>query len=241
MSLLFKKEIEINESVSIKIPTLKEILQIAGEDVYYSNVLSICANPKDYALPLHNMGLKYTKLTEYELFNLMFPMYQETIRNTKLDFIFAKDITLLEMKQDKNTNELSWYNKDGQKVIDKYTHSLIDERLRELTGIEKNIKKAGNSIQYEREIKKKKEELKKKSDNKTSFLENEIIMTVNDCNFKYDYETVLNLTLYQFNKSVKQILHSKELDYIKSSAYVGMFDIKKLKAEETSLIPIANK
>ena len=63
-------------------------------------------------------------------------------------------------------------------------------------------------------------------------------MAVNNEHFKYNYETVLDLSLYQFNNSVKQILKETELSYMKQGAYVGMFDVSKVDDKDLSLIPI---
>lgn len=236
--LLYAKNIPISYQLNIYIPTLAEIKDFSFYQ-YYALVTAICANPKDYAVPLDDMGLRYMDLTEYDLFNLLFSIYiNDEQSKERLKIIFGEESDLNLHTQERG-GSIVWCNEDNKVIIDSYTHSVIDNQLRLLTGLQKDLGKAGNLIQYEREISKKKRLAKKnKNKNHLSILENEIIMAVNNQHFKYNYETVLGLSLYQFNHSIKQILRGTELSYMKQSAYVGMFDISKINNDDLSLIPM---
>ena len=55
---------------------------------------------------------------------------------------------------------------------------------------------------------------------------------VNNKDFPYDYETIKNITLYQFNKSVEQVLRNTNVTCMTQSAYVGMIDTSKINQKE---------
>lgn len=236
--ILYARNIPISDKLNIYVPTLKEIKNFSFYK-YYSLVTAICANPKDYAVPLYDMGLKYMDLSEYDLFNLLFTVYiNDESQKQDLRMIFGNDSDL-NLHTKEQGDSIVWCNSDGKIVLDSYTHSIIDYQLRYLTGLQKDLGKAGNLMQYKREIEKQRRLLKKeKAKNNFSILEREIVMAVNNEHFKYNYETVLDLSLYQFNNSVKQILKETELSYMKQGAYVGMFDVSKVNYKDLSLIPI---
>jgi signal recognition particle subunit SEC65 len=243
MLRLSTRYISISHNLYIYIPTLREIdncIEELGID-YYSLVAMICANPKDYAVQLDDMGLKYTQISSYELFNILFSIYINNEKEkSKLKIIFGDKSDLnLHIQESEINNSYIWCNEQGETIIDEFTHLKIEETLRSITGLQKDLGKAGNSLQYEREIKKKRKLLDRPKNNQgLSFLDRQIVMVVNSGLTVYDYNTILDMTLYQLNQSVKQIPRTKELDYMKQSAYVGMFDISKIKNEDLSLIPM---
>lgn len=238
-SFLYSKQIPITDKIKIKIPTIGEIFEIGDgcDDKYYSLVNQICANPRDFAVPLDDVGLKYTKIKRYELFNIFFKLF--VVNNTDLSTIFVNlDINKLKNIVDKN-EQVIWVDENNEVVINEIIYSQIEDTLRKMTGLVRDDGRAGNNLQYEKEIEKKRKQIGKRSKKlEVSYLERQIIAMVNSRDFPYNYESVKDITLYQLNKSVSQILHSKEVDYIKQSAYVGMIDITKIAKEDLSLIPM---
>lgn len=243
MIRLSARYIPISKNFYIYIPTLREIdnsMEALGID-YYALATMICSHPKDYAVQLDDMGLKYTQISSYDLFNILFSIYMNNEEEkSKLRIIFGDKSNLdLHIQESGINHSYVWCDKQGDTVIDEFTHSKIEEVIRNITGLQKDLGKAGNSLQYEREIKKKRKLLNKPNRNKgLSFLDRQIVMVVNSGLTVYDYNTILDMTLYQLNQSVKQIPRTKELDYMKQSAYVGMFDISKIRNEDLSLIPM---
>lgn len=51
---------------------------------------------------------------------------------------------------------------------------------------------------------------------------------VNNCNFKYNYDTVNDLTVYDFMVSVKQIVKKYQVDNLNTGLYMGTIDRKKI-------------
>ena len=72
-SLLKVSSIEITPKLSVRIPTVGEILE--DEDKYYGIVSSLTASPFQYMVQLDDMGIDFTSITDYELFIMLFPLY----------------------------------------------------------------------------------------------------------------------------------------------------------------------
>ena len=70
LNLLYRAEYAINDKISIKIPTVGEILE--NEDEYYGLVSVLTAMPIDMMCQLDDVGIDFTTVSEYELFLLMF-------------------------------------------------------------------------------------------------------------------------------------------------------------------------
>ena len=76
MIRLSARYIPISKNFYIYIPTLREIdnsMEELGID-YYALATMICSHPKDYAVQLDDTGLKYTQISSYDLFNILFSM-----------------------------------------------------------------------------------------------------------------------------------------------------------------------
>lgn len=61
------------------------------------------------------------------------------------------------------------------------------------------------------------------------YMEKLVVALVNRPEFKYNYETVGCLTIYQFNKSFEQIKTSINFDNAMIGVYAGTIDTSKLK------------
>ena len=75
-SLLKLSSIDIVPKLSVRIPTVGEILE--DEDSYYNITSSLTASPFQYMVQLDDMGIDYTTITDYELFMMLFPMYAKS-------------------------------------------------------------------------------------------------------------------------------------------------------------------
>ena len=65
-----------------------------------------------------------------------------------------------------------------------------------------------------------------------SFLEDLVVAMVNTEEFKYDYRQTMDLTIYQFNASVRQIQRKINYNHVMSGCYFGTVDIKKIDQRE---------
>ena len=232
-NLLYKKSIEINQYINIVIPYVGDIIE--HQDDYYDLITMLTAMPIDLMLQLDNVGIDFTTLTEFDLFLMLFPQIQKTPQNI-VSMVF-KDLDLTKFIFDINpkNNEVILIDKERGIIIDRFIHGKIAATLRFLHDLKKDRRKPGNEETKKYLIKRAKEKKKrKKNKNVDSQLESLIISMVNTEQFKYDFETVKNLTIYQFNASMKQIIHKVDYEHKMNGVYAGTIDSKKLSQEDLS-------
>lgn len=228
-SILFKKSYDINENISIVIPTVKDVIE--NEDTYYELVTMFTAMPFDLMVMLDDAGIDFTSINEYELFLIMF----KELQKRDLSMIFADlDLSECGTAMNPSTKEIVIADRrTGNIIIDRLIHAQIANALRKIHNLKKNLKKPANEdarlYELEKARKKLKRQLRTKQD---SQLEQLIIGVVNTEQFKYDFETVQNLTIYQFNESVKQIDKKINYDNRMFGVYSGTIDVKGLSQDD---------
>lgn len=231
--LLYADCIEINKFIKIKIPFVGDVEKY--EDDYYGLVTMLTAMPIDLMLQLDDAGIDFSTINEYELFLMLFP--QIKMMPKKIIEMVFDDLNLDNFVYDvnKDNGNVILIDKEKNIIIDKLIYSKIANTLRFLHGLKKDSRKPGNQAAKDYLLERAKVKAKRnKNKEKESQIESLIIAMVNTEQFKYDFETVKNLSIYQFNKSVKQIIHKVEYDHRMYGVYAGTIDSKKLSQEDLS-------
>ena len=132
----------INENIVIKQPTVGEIAEY-GERKYYSMVHTITAIPSDMKSQLHDMGLDYEKVEDFELFMMLAP----TLSQESTEILFG-DIDLSQLKPYKNPQNDMIVLADIETglVIDSLIYERIVSYLRQVHGLKKKVEKAKNAM-----------------------------------------------------------------------------------------------
>lgn len=226
--LLYQTEYPINEKIHIIIPSVGQILD--DEDSYYGMVSNLTSTPRDMLVQLDDAGIDFTKINDYELFLLLFAGL--AAQDTSL--IFGDlDLSKFKLEEDVDSNMIVLIDRTNNIKIDRLIYMQIASVLRKIHGLEKNIRKPANeeakAYLLERARAKQKRNKNRKQD---SQLESLIVAMVNTEQFKYDYDSVLNLTIYQFNQSVHQIIHKIDVDHTLNGVYAGTVDPKKISSDK---------
>ena len=244
-SLLINDSVQITPYLSVVNPS---VIDVMNNDInYYSMVSAFTSNPLSYAVQLHDeMHLDYTKVTEYELFFLFFQRYVEIFRASvkndsemrlvnkmkqAMSLIF-KDIDISKFVA-LNIPELGgivFYNPYSKTLINEFVYQKIADVLRHINQYEHDTSKAGNAAYAEYELEKQRRRLKRQKRKKFKhFLEEQVIALVNNKEFKYNYDETLHLSLYRFNRSLKQT--TKLMTHLNAmhGVYAGTVDTKKIK------------
>lgn len=231
-SILYKSFIKINDKIKIVVPTLKEVLE--NEEDYYGLVSALTAMPIDMMVQLDDAGIDFTEINEYQLFQLLFMGLQS--QDTSL--IFGDlDISKFELSVNPENQEVIFYDAENDIVIDRAIHGEIADALRKINHLEKNIRKPGNEEAKDYLIKReRRKQLRRRNKPRTSQLEPLIVALVNTTEFKYDFESVKNLTIYQFNSSVKQVIKRIEYGNRMFGIYSGSIDPKNINKDELTWI-----
>ena len=227
--LLYANEYSINDKIKIVIPTVGEIID--NEDAYFNIIYAITATPYDMMVQLDDAGIDFTKVSEFELFCLMFRQLIEA--DTSLVF---GDLNLSRFRtavNQQNGNVVLWNGDDI--TIDMAVYDQIAKFIREMLFITKNDKKPANEearlylIQKERKRQKRSKNKKKKSQ-----LENLIVSLVNTSEFPYNYQTVRDISIYQFYASLHQITRKVRFDNTMIGCYAGTVKFDELSLEDRS-------
>ena len=227
-SLLYASEIPITRDIHIMIPTVGEVLE--DEDNYYSLVTMLTAMPMDFMVQLDDMGIDFTEIGEYELFLILF----NSIRMMDTHLIFGDlDLSAFELAHHIETGAPVIYDEENDIVFDKVVQTKIADALRRLHHLEKNNKKPGNKEAKEFLLERARKKMKRqKKRRQASQLTQLITAMVNTEQFKYGYEGTRELSIYQFNESVRQIQHKVDYDNRMHGIYAGTVDPKGMSQDD---------
>ncbi len=227
-SILYKRTVKINDKISIYIPTVGEIID--NENDYYSVVTILTAMPIDLLVLLDQGGIDFTEINEYELFLLMF----ESLRATDTSLVFG-DLDFLKFKiaVNQQNGNIVLHDWENNITIDRAIYNKIAGVIRKIHHFEKNRRKPANeeAKKYMLERAKKKARRNARRE-QTSQLEPLITAMVNTKEFKYDYESVRGLSIYQFNESVRQIVKKVDYDNLMHGVYAGTINTKELSQDD---------
>lgn len=226
-NLLYRGEYPINDSIRVVIPTVGQILD--NEDMYDDIVSALTAMPVDFMVQLDDMGVDFTTINEFDLFVMLF----EELKKMDTGLVFADlDLSEFELYVNNQTKKLVLYSQKSDIEIGRREHSLIASVLRKVNNIEKNRKKPGNDDAKRYMIERMRTKMNRRQKNEPSRLDQLIVAMVNTEQFKYDFESVRNITIYQFNECVKQIVNKVNYDNRMFGVYSGTVNIKELSQDE---------
>lgn len=223
-SLLTLSSLDIAPNLQIRIPTVGEILN--NEQQYYNIVSSITTEPSQYMVQLDDMGIDYTKITDYELFMMLFPI----LAQGDLSIIFNDlDTSGFRVYPDEQNNTHLIYNPNNKIIINEDVYLTLSSALRDINLLKKSNLKPGNEAARKYLIEKERRKLKRNSKKPyESYLEKLVVALVNTTEFPYDYNNCMDLSIYRFNQSFKQIQHKINFDNIMIGVYAGTVDTSKL-------------
>lgn len=227
LNLLYRHDYPINDSISVVIPTVGQILD--NEDLYNDIVCAFTAMPIDFMVQLDDAGIDFTAISEYDLFIML----SEELKKVDTGFVL-KDIDLKEFELCVNnqTKKLVLYNPKSGIEIGRKEHSQIASVLRKINHLEKDRRKPANDDVKKYMLERMRTKMKRRPRAESSQLEQLIIAMVNTEQFKYDFESVRNLTIYQFNECVRQIVSKVNYDNKMFGVYSGTVNVKELSQDE---------
>ncbi len=226
---------QINENLVINHPTVGEVKSF-GEEQYYNAISIFFSTPSDYKVQLFDIGKDYTQIDEFEMFCMLYG----SLREEDIKFLFkgSKDFCLNKfIPIMNNDNQIVLWSDESDIFIDRLNYIIISSFIKKINFIEKKNHKAGNehSKEYfiERERRRQKHAQTKPF---KSILLPTISTLVNDNGFKYDHKTVLDLPIYTFYDSVREIQRSKNVGHIFNGMYAGTIDSKNISHKDLSII-----
>lgn len=230
--LLRGKPIIICEGVTLNQPTLGEITDF-GEAKFFNTFWTLCSSPWDMPSVLDDMGIDFMKISEWELFrSIAIGLTTDKTSPIFGDLDFSKMRPMMRTNEDGST-EIVLYNASSGLIIDETIYKAFIPIVRESIGFVHSGKKAGNEATRKLLIWDDKK-ARKRNTNKAyeSVLYNGIISLVNTEEFKYNYESVFDITLFQFTKSLTQIQGKKAACALMQGSMSGFCDSSKIQQRD---------
>ncbi len=236
VNYLYKDSIAINDSIKIVIPTVGDIIK--DEDEYYSLVSAFTAMPIDYMVQLYDSGYDFSEMNAFQLFLFLFP----AILTKDTSLIFG-DLDLKEFRfaLSEQNGEPVLIDTKRDIVIDRAIHGQIATTLRKIHHLSRNNRKPGNEEARKYMLERARLKLaRQKRKKRESTLEPLIVAMVNTEQYKYDYQSTLGLSVYQFNESVRQIQRKIDFDNRMIGVYAGTVDVSKANPADLTWIGLPN-
>lgn len=227
-NLLYKNTIAINEHIQIVVPRVGQILD--NEELYYSHIALITAMPVDLMVQLEDAGIDFTSINEYELFLLMFA----GLKSQDTSLIFGDlDLSKFKMAVNEQNGNIVLLDEEHDIVIDRSIYGQIASVLRKIHHLEKNHRKPANKEAKDFMLKRARDKLIRNKNRKfDSQLESLIVAMVNTEQYKYDFEGTRELSIYQFNESVQQVIKKVDYDNRMYGVYAGTINTKDLSQDD---------
>lgn len=235
INLLYKKDYPINDYIKIVIPTIGEILE--DEDGYYNVVSMFTAAPIDMMVQLEDAGIDFTKITDFELFLILFPSIQKYNTSLILGDLDLSNFLFAENPQ--NGQPLLVDPNTGIR-IDKAIYNKIAVTLRTIHHIKRDNRKPANEEARKYMLERARIKMKRRQRASDSELEKLIVDMVNAPEYKYDFEGTRELTIYQFNESVRQVIHRVDYNNKMRGVYAGTIDPKGLSRSDLNWLEHTN-
>lgn len=224
-SLLKASAVDILPGLSLRIPTVGEILE--NEQHYYHLVSSLTATPYQCMVQLDDLGIDFTQINDFQLFMMMFP----AIARGDTGILFGDtDLSDIMGHHNPENGAPSLYSAKNRLIIDEYTFERIAAHIRKINGLKKEKRRPGNDearkfrIDLER-----KRQMRRAGRPYEPYLEKLVVALVNRPEFKYNYEQAEQLTIYQFNQCFEQIKTSINYDNTMTGIYSGTIDMSKIR------------
>lgn len=205
------------------------------EDEYYGLVSLIISTPYDRMVQLDEAGIDFTTIDTWTLFCLSF----EELKQMDTSLLFGDlDLSKFEVGINPQSKEVIICNQETGEVIDHVIHERVCKTLCQILGIERKIKRPANeeAKQYVLERAKKKYERAKKRPHKSQ-LDELIVAMVCAPELSYTYESILDLTIHQFNVSLRQTVKRVNYDNTMVGCYAGTINTKEIDLSKLHWIP----
>lgn len=227
---IYSTEVPITSELKIHIPTVGEVIK--QEETYLSLVSILTASPYQYMVQLDDMEIDYASISPYEMFLIFFPMCVKNDISILFGDIKTDDFGVYKNQQNGTT---VIYSPSQDLVIDELVYNILSDLIRKMNLLKKDRRTPGNENSREYMLEKERKRLRRLERNRKnrgyseSEFEKIIIAFVNNCDFKYDYNSVLDLSIYAFYQSFKQIQTNINFNNTMRGVYAGTVDVSKLK------------
>ena len=223
LSLYFGEPYVVNSYITINIPTIGQLVKY-GEKQYYSMLQTITAIPSEMKSQLWDMGLDWTKITDFQLFMLLAP----SLSKEKTSILFG-DFDFQAMHPYKNcqNDTIVLRNPDTGAVIDELAYGKISAYLCSAHNLTKKVEKAANEFTKKFMIEEDRQKIAYNQKQPYKSFLRPLISAVK-CRMGYTLDYVKNMGLYEFMDDLNRLQVIVNADALLQGSYSGMVDTSKI-------------
>lgn len=231
ISLIGRKTYTLSNGLVLHIPTLKELRGKCDEDEVrnFNIVTPFISTPTDLMVELFEQGI------DFQIFDDDYIFFATIIeRYSGIDYgLVFENVGVCNWNVVVDGENIYVFDEDNNIIITKEIYMELSEVIRKIYYRERTHREFCNQRALKMAVKiAKKEYEQAMRDKNSSEFDNMILLLVNNSNFKYDFESVSNLTIYDFLSSFKQIQKSDYVDKITLGGYSGGIDLSKIPQTE---------
>lgn len=223
--LLQGKPYKLTKHISIENPTLRKITEF-GEEKYWETISHLCATSFDYRLALEEDGIDYLDIDDWHMFVYTYLTFN--YEDTKI-LIPGIDISSLKVAEKKETKQIVMLNDAGEEVLNEQIHFEMMEFIRDCHGLERNFKIPGNAaaraVYMQDAVDARMMAGRRKFNSALSPL---ISALCNHQGFKYNFDTVWDLSIYAFMDATRRINKIDSANHFANGVYSGNLDLSKM-------------
>lgn len=225
LALMRGQPYHVTESISIINPTIGQIEDF-GEIRYWGMLSQLCSTSFDHRLSLEELGIDYLTVDDWHMFlNSRYALIPEETE------IILPGVNFPELKlyEEESSGRLILQDDTGNIKIDEMVYTLMVDFIRECHGLQRNYKIPGNAAArevYMREAREAREFAGRRQPKST--LEPLVSALCNAEGFKYNYDTVWDVNIYNFMDALKRIQKINSANHLLGGIYGGMLDTSKM-------------
>lgn len=227
LKLYFGDPYVVNQYITIYQPTIGDIIEY-GEKEYYSMIQTITAIPSEMKSSLFDMGLDWTQIEDYQLFQMLSRSLSQNQTKIILGDIDLQRMTPVENLQN---GEVVLRDPISGAVIDELAYKTMSAYLCKLHNLTKKVEKAGNK--YTKQVLIDEDRQKKEYAAKQPY-KSFLMPLISSVKVRQTYtkDYIRNMGLQEFFDDVNRLQIIVNTDALLSGAYSGMMDTSKIKKSQ---------
>ena len=231
LKMYFGYDYTTKNGIIIRQPTLGEIIEV-GEKKFYETLNVFVANPTSFRLPLWKMGIDWCKLTDFELFCILYQNIDKDICKLFLPECQIYDYKVYSEQIDEDTSDVVLYNPENESIIRNIDYLEISQYLRTMFNIFPKIEYAAGKATRESIIWEDEQNANKnKDEGYSSSLQPLVSSCLNHPGFKYKKSELKEVGICEFMDSVNRLQVYENTRALLSGSMSGFCDTSKVPKE----------
>lgn len=233
VSLLGRKSYTLSNGLKIHIPTVNEIRGGSDHDqtAYFQLITPFVCTSTDFMVELHDKGVNFQDFSDDFTFTASLIMASKDEPDYSRLFEGVKDC-YFDVVEDADSN-VYILDRQNEILINREMYEEISAVLCKMHFREKKHRKFSNKLSYEKAVEFEKKKIERAKRNKQeSDMDSLILFAVCTDGFKYNFESIGELSVYDFYSSIRQIQKSEHVDNLFLGGYTGNVDLTKIATDE---------